>query len=333
MTKHSPNTDPGDRKSELVVSESPQRTLTAAQFHQLAEVPAASVWLNNIDNENTRRAYTNDVREFTGFCDISHPDEFRLVSRAHLIAWRQTLEDRGLAPATIRRKLAAVSSLFEHLTNENAVEHNPVTGVKRPAADDVGEGKTPALSDNQARALLRAPEGDSLKSVRDRAILATYLFHALRRAELAELRVSNLRERRGVIHLTVFGKGSKTRYVPVHPAALSAIREYLDLAGHGEDRSGALFRPVKNPKGSLEEAITGDGVYKLVKKYAAKAGIAFDGLCLHSLRATAATNALEHQADIAYVQKWLGHANISTTRLYDRRRSRPEDSPTFKVNY
>ena len=58
-----------------------------------------------------------------------------------------------------------------------------------------------------------------------------------------------------------------------------------------------------------------------------------EGLCLHALRATAATNALEHQADIAYVQMWLGHASIATTRLYDRRRSRPEDSPTFKVRY
>jgi site-specific recombinase XerD len=53
----------------------------------------------------------------------------------------------------------------------------------------------------------------------------------------------------------------------------------------------------------------------------------------HSLRATAATNALEHNADIAKVQEWLGHADISTTRLYDKRKSRPEDSPTFKVEY
>jgi len=53
----------------------------------------------------------------------------------------------------------------------------------------------------------------------------------------------------------------------------------------------------------------------------------------HSLRATAATNALDHQADIAKVQEWLGHANIATTRIYDHRKTRPEDSPTFKVNY
>lgn len=136
------------------------------------------------------------------------------------------------------------------------------------------------------------------------------------------------------MHFIVLGKGSKTRYVPVHPAALSAINDYLDLAGHREDKAGALFQPVRtNVNGSLEETITGDWIYKLVKRCGAAAGINLDGLCLHALRATAATNALEHQADIAYVQAWLGHANISTTRLYDRRRSRPEDSPTFKVNY
>jgi hypothetical protein len=57
------------------------------------------------------------------------------------------------------------------------------------------------------------------------------------------------------------------------------------------------------------------------------------GLCVHSLRATAAANALSNEADIAKVQEWLGHANVSTTRLYDRRKTRPEDSPTFHVKY
>ena len=54
---------------------------------------------------------------------------------------------------------------------------------------------------------------------------------------------------------------------------------------------------------------------------------------MHSLRATAATNALSHECDIAKVQEWLGHANVSTTRLYDRRKSKPEDSPSFRVKY
>src|SRR5713101_3251802 len=79
-----------------------------------------------------------------------------------------------------------------------------------------------------------------------------------------------------------------------------------------------------------------DSVYQgIVKRYGAMVGINADvhGFCVHALRATAATNALAHNADIAKVQEWLGHANIATTRLYDRRQSRPEESPTFKVEY
>ena len=308
------------------------RLLSAAEFHALSDVPAVYEWLANIDNPNTRRAYQGDLEGFVGFCGIETPDELRDVTRAHVIAWRGSLEGLGLAPATIRRKLSALSSLYDYLCNENAVETNPVAGVMRPTADN-NEGKTPALSDEQARKLLQAPTGDKLKAVRDRAILAVYLFHALRRTELATLTVGSLQERRGVMHLRVEGKGSKTRYVPVHAAALVAVNEYLELAGHREEKKGALFRPVRNPRGERSGAITGDGIYKMLKGYALQAGVHVDGLCLHALRATAATNALENFADIAFVQAWLGHANISTTRLYDRRHSRPEDSPTFKIRY
>jgi site-specific recombinase XerD len=89
-----------------------------------------------------------------------------------------------------------------------------------------------------------------------------------------------------------------------------------------------------NTNGRLDEAMTTDGVYWVVQQYARKIGIGdIERLGVHSLRATAATNALDHEADIAKVQEWLGHANIFTTRLYDRRKTRPEDSPTFKVAY
>src|SRR5262249_18519579 len=80
----------------------------------------------------------------------------------------------------------------------------------------------------------------------------------------------------------------------------------------------------------LEKAVTPDAVYKLVRQYSALLGFEIGA---HALRATAATNALDHQADIAKVQEWLGHANIATTRIYDHRKTRPEDSPTFKVTY
>jgi hypothetical protein len=116
--------------------------------------------------------------------------------------------------------------------------------------------------------------------------------------------------------------------------ATNCVRGHCQAAGHGEDLGGALFRPVKNNTGgTMEGAVTADGIYKMVKYYAGRVGVNIEGFGAHSLRATAATNALDHEADIAKVQEWLGHANIATTRLYDRRKTRPEDSPTFKVRY
>jgi integrase len=123
--------------------------------------------------------------------------------------------------------------------------------------------------------------------------------------------------------------------VPAHPGTLERINEYLEAAGHREDLEGPLFRPVKNPiGGKLDKPICPSANYhRIVNYYAAQAGVDMSRFCTHSLRATAATNALDHQSDIAKVQEWLGHANIATTRLYDRRKTKPEDSPTFKVAY
>lgn len=132
-------------------------------------------------------------------------------------------------------------------------------------------------------------------------------------------------------HLKVSGKGEKIRYVPLHGVAGDLIADYLKVAGHGADNAGALFRPLRDSRGGYrKKAITPDGVYKLVRKYSALLGFEIGA---HALRATAATNALDHEADIAKVQEWLGHSNIATTRIYDHRKTRPEDSPTFKITY
>ncbi len=307
------------------------RLLTAAEFHRLADVPPEVEWFANLNNPSTRRAYETAVRDFVRFTGIVRPEEFRTVTRAHIIAWRDDLVRRGLGGSTIRHRLASLASLFEYLCDKNAVTHNPVKGVERPKTES-GEGKTPAIADHQARKLLDAPQAETIKSKRDRAILSTLLFHALRREELCKLKVRDFRHaRKGVPHLKVSGKGGKTRYLPLHPGTNGLITDYLDAAGHGTDDSGALFRSVSNNRGDKgERAITADGIYKLVRAYSAQLGFEIGA---HALRATAATNALDHQADIAKVQEWLGHANIATTRIYDHRRTRPEDSPTFKVVY
>jgi len=311
--------------------------LTPSQFGALAEVPPELEWLANLTNPKTRRAYRNDVGEFSSFTGLHNPVELRTVTRAHVIAWRKDLEVRALSPASIRRKLAALSSLFDYLCERNAVAGNPVDGVRRPPANG-NEGTTPALGDAQARQLLAAPPENTLKGVRDRAILVTLLYHGLRREELCRLLVKDMQSRQGVVHFRVRGKRDKVRFVPAHPLAQRLVEEYLALAGHAGDFGGSLFRPVRNNRTAekIDRPLDPASIYRnIVRQYGLETGISaqVNGLCVHSLRATAATNALSHEADIAKVQEWLGHANVSTTRLYDRRKTRPEDSPTFRVRY
>ncbi|UFQ96295.1 tyrosine-type recombinase/integrase [Pseudomonas wenzhouensis] len=309
-----------------------ERRLTAAEFQGLAEVPAAAEWFANLDNPRTRRAYQGDIEDFCSFLGIHAPDQFRAVTRAHVLAWRSQQEQRGLSGATIRRKLAALASLFDHLLDANAVAGgNPVHGVKRPKIES-NEGKTPALGDHQAKALLEAPDPATLQGLRDRAVLAVLLYHGLRREEAARLTIQDIQERRGIKHLRVHGKGGKLRYLPMHPVALERIHTYLEVSGHHLERPAApLFMPLRGK--ATGSGLSADGIYALVGRYARAAGIEVAGLGVHGLRETAATNALEHEADIAKVQQWLGHANISTTKIYDRRGLRPEDSPSFKVRY
>ena len=91
------------------------RLLTAAEFHRLADVPPEIEWFANLTNPQTRRAYENAVKDFMRFAGIVRPEEFRTVTRAHVIAWRDELVRRGLGGSTIRHRLASLASLFEYL--------------------------------------------------------------------------------------------------------------------------------------------------------------------------------------------------------------------------
>ena len=310
-----------------------ERRLTAAEFQGLAEVPPEAEWFANIQNEHTRRAYKRDLQDFMTFVGIERPEELRQVARAHVIAWRSDLVDRGLAPATVRRKLSAIASLYNALCEANAVTLNPVHGVARPN-EGSNEGKTPAIGPKEALALLKAPEDDTVLGLRDRAILSTLLYHGLRRAELARLRVRDLQSREGVMHLEIQGKGSKIRFVALAPHTLDAVERYLEVAGHAEDLHGPLFRPTRNSRtGELERPLDPNSINRIVQKYGQQIGIRDPRFSAHSLRATAATHALYGGADVGEVRRWLGHARANTTQMYDKRGEHPQHSPTFKIDY
>ena len=308
-------------------------SLSAAEFQGLSDVPPESVWFASIESVHTRRAYAADIRDFLGFIQAGDSQALRQVKRAHVLAWRRALEARKLSAPTVRRKLSALASLFEHLCEANSVAENPVKGVKRPKVGSYS-GKTPALGDHQARRLLQTPQGDSVKALRDQAMLSVFLYHGIRREELCRLRVKDVQVMdMGAHYMYVHGKGAKTRSIELHPLTQGHLSAYLAKAGHAADLDGPLFRPVKNSRGAVDGAITPDGVYRVVRTYLRAIGLSQELFAPHALRTTAATNALLHGADISFVQPWLGHASISTTKGYDRRKSRPEDSPTYKVSF
>src|SRR5215813_14998492 len=103
-----------------------RRPLTPGQFTDLAEIPPELEWLANLTNPKTRRAYKIDVEEFIAFAGLGGIAELRSITRAHVIAWRKDLEKRELAPSSIRRKLSALSALFDYMCEHNTVSGNPV---------------------------------------------------------------------------------------------------------------------------------------------------------------------------------------------------------------
>lgn len=226
-------------------SHSTAPTTPTRRFAQLGGMAIEAQWLANFASACTRRAYAADMRDFVAFSGLQSPCELLQIARSHVLAWRHHLEVQGLSPSTQRRKLAALSSLLEHLLDEQLIATNPARGVRRPRLES-HEGKTPALSLAQALALLEAPDAHTLKGVRDRAILAVMLLGGLRRAEVVALRVRDFDlQRAGVSHLRVAGKGGKTRFIAAAPLMRDRVLRYLAMRGVALQSEERLFVRMK----------------------------------------------------------------------------------------
>jgi integrase/recombinase XerD len=233
--------------------------------------------------------------------------------------------------STVRRRLAALSSLYKHLVRHDYAARNPVGEVERPRINR-DEGSTLAFSKAQARKLLDAPAEDTLAGLRDRAILSVGLPVGLRRAEIAALKVGDLHQNRGFDSLRVMRKGGRRDALAINPQTAARLRAYLDAARHGADIDGPLFRPLKH-NGKRQEKrphMDADAIDRVVRKYAGALGLD-RGYSAHSMRATFITTALEHGAQLEDAQKAAGHRDPSTTKLYDRRGYNPEKAASFSL--
>lgn len=300
----------------------------------LADIPEEEIWLAKQKSARTRRAYKLDVRHFMRTLHIKTYEELRQVDHRAVIAWERIMREVDEAePSTIRRRLAALSSLFKHLKQHHHVKDNPVTDVERPAINR-REGSTLAFSKADAARLLNTPAEDTIEGLRDRAILSVGLQVGLRRAEIATLTVEDLHQNRGFDSLRIVRKGGRRDALAIHPNVAQRIRAYLTAAGHGDDLDGPMFRPLShNQKGQESRRhMDPDAIDRVLRKHAATIGLT-RGYSAHSMRATFITTALENGATLDDVQRAAGHAEPGTTKLYDRRGYNPEKSASFFATY
>jgi integrase/recombinase XerD len=213
----------------------------------------------------------------------------------------------GFGARSSARQLSGLRGFFKFLVKERALEADPTALVERPR---LGKKLPKVLSFAEVERLLATPRTDTDRGVRDRAMIHLMYASGLRVSELCALELGDLDTKTGVVR--AFGKGGKRRLVPVGEAALDAIDAYLrDVRPKRPTRSAALFL---SPRGG---ALTRQGFWKLLKRYARAAGITTP-LSPHKLRHSFATHLLRGGADLRAVQAMLGHADLGTTEIYTR---------------
>ena len=305
-------------------------------FFALLDDPWSKTGWITLISPASRAAKRRTLTNFISWFKIRTMEDIQKIKREDIIEWRDAMlgpkDDRRYAIRTVKRNMATISKFLELLCDNKILEINVVQGVERPKLNST-EGATQAINAAQAKDLLDAPDPKTLKGKRDRAILATFLFHALRRSELCNLKVKDILDRDGIKQLKIHGKGDKERYVPVHPVAITESPTISMPVVMVNNKESPIFKSLSNNGMNSGKGISPIAVYELVIKYGQKVGIDTSHFSPHSLRATAATNTLINGEDIRKVQHWLGHASIQTTAMYDKRDHRPEDSPTFRVRY
>jgi integrase/recombinase XerD len=255
----------------------------------------------------TVSAYDRDLTRWAEFMvgrAIRTPEA---VTPADLREWVFDLRDAGLAPTSIRRAQSAIRTYFRFLIAEGGLQTDPTERLDSPK---VGRKLPDFLTREEVEQLLDAPDPTKALFWRDRAILEVLYASGVRVTELVELPLSSLN--RDDAFVTVFGKGSKERLVPLGGPAQRALERYLREVRPSLEQGNGAGRVFLNVRG---RPLSRESVWKLVRDSAVRAGIT-KKVSPHTLRHTFATHLVEGGADLVAVQELLGHVDISTTQIY-----------------
>ena len=256
---------------------------------------------------NTLSSYMRDVRQFSSYLDTQGESIYE-AGPENLTDYVAHLRESGKSIATVSRGIASLKNLYAFLCLRRGLAQNPAIHL----VTDKGEHKLPQiLTSEEVDLLLKQPECVDYKGYRDKAMLELLYATGMRVSEMIDLNLDDVNLQAAVIHCK---SRNKERVIPMYPAAVKALSEYLSLVRPqmiALPDETALFVNVSG------ERMSRQGFWKLIKQYQKKAGIEKE-ITPHTLRHSFAAHLLENGADIHAIQEMLGHADLSSTQVYSQ---------------
>lgn len=257
---------------------------------------------------NTMQAYERDLRLFCKTLGFKNSDALVNVNREQITGYMTQLKEKGLAAATIARKLAAIKAFYRFMTAEGYMDANPAEVVE---AGTKGIKLPRVLSEDEVVRLLNQPDITTAEGFRDRTMLEVLYATGMRVSELINLTLE--RVDLNMKYIIAFGKGSKERIVPLGSVAAEFLQQYLKKVRPKLTHAGRNTNIVFLAFGGHE--LTRQRFWQIIRAYGRKANIN-KALTPHILRHSFATHLLDNGADLRSVQELLGHSDISTTQIY-----------------
>lgn len=274
----------------------------------------------SIRNPNTRRAYARACGSFLTWCEergLTLPQ-----IRPHDVgAYIEALQASASAPS-VKQQLAAIRMLFDWLVVGQVMPNNPASSVRGPK-HVVKTGKTPVLEGDEWRRLIDSIPTETVRDLRDRALIATLTYGFARVTAALTMKVEDLRPRGAAWVLRLHEKGGKQHAMPCHHAAAEALHAYTAAAGIADDKKGWLFRTAKGHRATTlsDRPMDQADAWCMVRRRAKVAGI-MAPIGNHSFRATGITAYLANGGTLEHAQAMAAHESPRTTKLYDRSRER-----------